>query len=1000
MRQFLTVTLSYFHPLEILRDYGFVESFPQIWHYLGGDMQFELDVNEDGGFDLKWMAKRIPNNDDRPGSIVWLHRQIRRLRQVRNVNYKDGNPGMPEREWTMAWEFQRANIQAMTVAAASLEAIEAGKTDDKEMSELQSGILVSDFEEDASHYDKLDWEFDDLEYVAPTCNNKELMKFHDHVVVEELKTHYQSLNFAIHPGTMDVVMDLDNIVQISSNYRPQYHEYVTHAAARFVKDIKRVIFIGGGDSMLLHETLKYPDLELVVGLELDQMVTRKCFKYFRSSPHFEDPRVEWWFGDATKSLNLLAKEYWQSFDLVLVDLSETVMSLSVTKELDVFDALALLLQPDGVMVKNEVYMEPLSKVFDYSMDILYESPVICSQVIAFGSNKVEFVHDEVYDHEIETFLYKNMHDPDTRHDFSHDWRMNNATEQGKCGELPVLPKLDEQARSAGLVAIVEAENVSVTLDESLGDTFVHIIEQEGFRPLAAPVFESGMMMIVMKEGYIMARMWPGAKYCNLDINLWGKFHKLNELQQSLTDAMGSGLVSKFRIVVGGMYGSDTWSEDREIIGPQIVQTRNCDIPVHGEAPEMGEELITAAFNESMSLIRAKEITAIALCKNAHDCLAVKLLSKYDTVRKTVAVSACKNLKADDVDSKYACEVDMTLFIKSKLGNDKADLVIVDSSASYELVQILNSVLSRNKYRQDIIREQNMFMVWSMNAEEEEYQRFFLDRYRKQHEWDPIGRAEFRMQAGKKAIEFGVLSAGDKKVVYKMADMEATLKDTFKDKKNVEIELRGIYGGLYEYKQKWEPQEFLQSDYDTEADYEHYYDQKPLARHTVFQLEEAEGKTFEFSKDSLNFALAKSLDAVGFECTTRYSYVGIGEGVVMLCMNPYKGSTILVWDGRKHIDISYYLMGDEEGEPEKFMGAFLHHVGRKLSVALRDDMPRGTGRVINFAGDLRTREELKDFYDNMESYDHKAGEEEEEEEAEEEAEEDEEAEENDSADAEL
>ena len=52
----------------------------------------------------------------------------------------------------------------------------------------------------------------------------------------------------------DDALDLDNIVQISSNYRPQYHEPFVHGSARFVESIKRVIFIGGGDSMLLQMT--------------------------------------------------------------------------------------------------------------------------------------------------------------------------------------------------------------------------------------------------------------------------------------------------------------------------------------------------------------------------------------------------------------------------------------------------------------------------------------------------------------------------------------------------------------------------------------------------------------------------------------------------------------------------------------------------------------------------------------------------------------------------
>lgn len=713
--------------------------------------------------------------------------------------------------------------------------------------------------------------------------------------------------------------------------------------------------------MLLHEVLKYPDLELVVGLELDQLVTRKCFKYFRSSPHFEDPRVEWWFGDATKSLLLLPEEYWQSFDLILVDLSETVMSLSVTKELDVFDALALLLKHDGVMVKNELYMEPFSKVFDYSMDILYESPVICSQVLAFGSNKVDFMHDTVYDHGVETLLYKNMHDLDTRHNFTHDFRINNATKQDKCGKLAERESLTEQSKSAGVVEIVEAEQVTAKLDASLGDIFLKVIKKQGFHPLSAPIYDGGMVMIPMKEGYVMARSWADKKYCNLDVNLWGSFHKLKSLRKALTDALGSKSISQFKIVVGGMYGSETWEQDRDIIGPKIVQTRNCEIPVHKEAKDISEELISAAVEEAMSLFTAEEGTAIVVCKDVESCLATKMIEKYENIRKVIKVPDCAG---ETDESQYDCEVQTTIDVKKKLGKDQADAVLVDATVSKRMTQILNSMMSRKDYRQALINPDNLVMVWSTDAENEEYQRYFLDRYRKQHEWDPEARAEIWMQVGTKAIEFGFLKTNDKQIVYKISDIEGNLKKKFKGKKNVEIELRGIYGGLYEYKRQWAPQEFLQSDYETDDGYKQYFEQEPLARHTVFQFEEADKQTYEFSKDGLNAALAKTLEANQFECTTKNSISSMGEGTVMLCMNPYKGTVVMVWDGRKHVDISLYLTGNQVGEVDKFLGAFLHYVDRKLKVALRDDMPRGINRVVNFPEDLRTAEELEAFYEKL------------------------------------
>ena len=61
---------------------------------------------------------------------------------------------------------------------------------------------------------------------------------------------------------------------------------------------------------------------------------------------------------------MLPKDYFGTFDLVLVDLSETVMSFQVTDQLDaVHDALTLLVKPDGIFVKNEVYFSQFKNMF-------------------------------------------------------------------------------------------------------------------------------------------------------------------------------------------------------------------------------------------------------------------------------------------------------------------------------------------------------------------------------------------------------------------------------------------------------------------------------------------------------------------------------------------------------------------------------------------------------------------------------------------------------------
>ena len=49
-----------------------------------------------------------------------------------------------------------------------------------------------------------------------------------------------------------------------------------------------------------------------------------------------------------------------------------------TDGLDIFSALGLLLQPDGILAKNELYFEKMSSIFDYSTQITFwDVPVIC-----------------------------------------------------------------------------------------------------------------------------------------------------------------------------------------------------------------------------------------------------------------------------------------------------------------------------------------------------------------------------------------------------------------------------------------------------------------------------------------------------------------------------------------------------------------------------------------------------------------------------------------------
>ena len=63
-----------------MRDYGFVENFPQRWHYMEEDFQFDIDQIEDGKLIVTW------DEEDRPAKAdaklmeqtrVWFRWEIR-----------------------------------------------------------------------------------------------------------------------------------------------------------------------------------------------------------------------------------------------------------------------------------------------------------------------------------------------------------------------------------------------------------------------------------------------------------------------------------------------------------------------------------------------------------------------------------------------------------------------------------------------------------------------------------------------------------------------------------------------------------------------------------------------------------------------------------------------------------------------------------------------------------------------------------------------------------
>jgi spermidine synthase len=336
---------------EIFRDFGFLEPYPQQWDF--GSISVILDQVEDDNGKTIIKARHLGGQPTDIG-LTFLMEQIVRLQDMLHDDTMIAAPGrVPKKELEAIHLYHNAIMKAISGAV---------KTSDVMVVEHEFTCIAED---SCSNELPLWFRYKDLDKSLPfnpdiyykLIYQCETLAYDDSVQTteEETESHYQILQYFSYPETKEMCFYLDGTWQICTSYRPQYHEMGVHETIRYLPhEPKRILWVGGGDAMFLHEILKYPSLELAVGLELDQKVVRGAFRWFGVQPHWDNEKVQWWFGDASKSLLMLPDDYYGSFDVVLVDLSDTVLSLSVTKEMDIIGALSLLLKPGGIFAMNEL----------------------------------------------------------------------------------------------------------------------------------------------------------------------------------------------------------------------------------------------------------------------------------------------------------------------------------------------------------------------------------------------------------------------------------------------------------------------------------------------------------------------------------------------------------------------------------------------------------------------------------------------------------------------
>lgn len=966
---------------ELMRDYGFVENFPQRWFFHEQRIAFELDL-QDGEYTVQWLRKLPPKQD-----FVFLKEEIIRLQDLAKTILRE--PGtltnaygsaIPKHEFDTIVRYQQALVLAMT------EALKAANLDPSKLCEGSEFKMDETCHTKISYYDDLVWEdpnHEDWVIDRPaTCNEGpegEWHPFHTNPSrgLQTIHSPYQDIEFYQNVlRNDDTCFQLDSVVQICRAYQPHYHEMVVHNTARYLEDdLERVVFVGGGDSMLLYDIIKYATLKKVVGLEIDQHVTRGAFEHFGTEPHWDKhEKVEWWYGDASKSLLMLPNEYFGSFDMVLVDLSETAASLTVTDHLNVMEALSLLLKPNGIMVKNEYNYFPEQKhVFRDTLHIhYYNVPYVCSQSLILGSNGIDFMRGKYTAHDIQ-HMYALLDDPEMQYGYTHDYQKNYTNPVEYCETKPNHQSGPKQEKSPGIMMIIEAEHVSMDLraTDKIRDVVEKTLKEYGLHVLKSFWTESAqghILVTVFEEGYLLSRLYPDHFYIGFDFQLWSEYWNQETMKNAIITAVGSrasgGFSSAYRVVTGGMFGCQRWQEDEKNRGPKL---KGCDElqvvedPMKYDEP-LNMDAVLIALQQSQVLVNDGDgYTVAVVCGNGPTCKAAEAIEKLGKVSTVLILKSCDGIDdfafmPDSLRRMGQCEIEIWNSLKdsvSKKGRVRS--IVLDPSASQSMAQIVDR-LSQNSVNQNIFFEENMTVVAPLLDFSEDWRRAFVDKFRTDvFPEDPTFRAEVVFNSTRTSFLISLASCGD----FNFAERLVEFVNRTEDSTQLVGEIQNIRGSTYDGFIVQDPivtnDNFTDADFGLESELDHWNMQLPLGFQVIFQFEMTERRAATMDATKAQVLLTKALKNVGKDIQYEI-FSDLGEGALITAVWA-GGSAMLLHDGRLHMDVNLFLYEENFEKALNFETDFTScttfaQCVPDITRTLRDTQPRGKGRVVNFLRDLR------------------------------------------------
>lgn len=111
-------------------------------------------------------------------------------------------------------------------------------------------------------------------------------------------------------------LTLDGYMMLTEKDEFIYHEMMVHVPMSVHPKVRKVLVIGGGDGGTVRELVRYPEIEQIDLVEIDEEVVTACRAHLQQTAcGFDDERVQIYYDDGLR----FVRKYVNEYDLILVD---------------------------------------------------------------------------------------------------------------------------------------------------------------------------------------------------------------------------------------------------------------------------------------------------------------------------------------------------------------------------------------------------------------------------------------------------------------------------------------------------------------------------------------------------------------------------------------------------------------------------------------------------------------------------------------------------------